>query len=185
MRQSWESPQTSASHHLLRKIIHTFPELQRGQQDPSEFLRCFLAELEKEVKEVKSTFSGWITHNTKCSNCQNESEQTNGFHDLSLAIPSSPKVTLEDCLQAQMKPREMSDVGNVKRYRMPARVQSFHWLLILCVFSCKGLEVKIMLPKKFSLRSPFPWLAWILIIGAWKRMRNIHLLVLFVITVNK
>ena len=124
MRQSWESPQTSASHHLLRKIIHTFPELQRGQQDPSEFLRCFLAELEKEVKEVKSTFSGWITHNTKCSNCQNESEQTNGFHDLSLAIPSSPKVTLEDCLQAQMKPREMSDVRCGKCQKVQNACQS-------------------------------------------------------------
>ena len=110
MRESWDSSRTSASPHLLQKILHTFPGLQRGQQDPLEFLKFFLEKLEKEVKEVKINFSGWITHNTECARCHDETEQTNGFDDLALAIPSSAKVTLESCLEAQLKTREMSDV---------------------------------------------------------------------------
>ena len=56
MRESWDSSWTSASTHLLRKILHSFPGLQRGLQDPLEFLKCFLEKLEKKSKKLKKLF---------------------------------------------------------------------------------------------------------------------------------
>ena len=81
---------------MLRKILLTFPGIQWGEQDPSKFFKCFWTNLEKEVKESqrnkRKNISGWITHNTECSRCHNDTEKTNC---LALAIGSSNKVTLE------------------------------------------------------------------------------------------
>ena len=113
---------------LLKSVRKSFPEFQSYQQDPQEFLR----KLQKKMKENKcsDTFKGKIQSEVKCNSCQSTSSNVEDFEDISLSLPSTGEVNLEDSLKRFFKPEVLSKDNSVNCVKCRKKQESTKQLTI-------------------------------------------------------
>ena len=83
-------------------LLKSFPEFQSYQQDPQEFLT------ELDEKKCNDIFKGEIKSLMKCNTCKSTSTKRDEMEDLSLSIPSTGEVNLEDSLKKHFRPKVLS-----------------------------------------------------------------------------
>ena len=97
---------TGVSRDLLRTVLKSFPEFKSCQQDPQEFLRKLLLKMKE--KKLIDIFKGEMQSQIKCNSCKSISTKTDYIEDISLSIPSTGEVNLEDSLETNFRPEVLS-----------------------------------------------------------------------------